>query len=460
MQNAVVLALITAGVAFILALSPIGRLMEEEFGLSWLFSLRGALPPPADVAIVTLDRQSARRLDLPPQVRLWPRSLRAQMIDDLSRRGASAIAIDLTLETPTDQVQDGALSSGHRRRRSVVLVEAMELEVLPVTDANGNPAGQIAILKSLPPIEPFAKAAIALAPFPLPRTSARTSEFWAFKEGAGDRLTLPAAALQIHAAPVHTLWMSRLREAGVPGLEGLLPDNNLLTEAGAVQRASLAVRHAFLHDPGLEGRLPPWPAQLGDRDRRLVDALDRLHRGPQHYHLNFYGPPGTVTTIPFADVIQGRDLPDLTGRAVFVEVAERGPSNLDTFYTVVSTSDGVDMSGIEIAATAFGNLLEGTSLKVPEQPAEFGMLVEFGIVIGLLAYLLPGTLSVMATALLATGWLAMASILFNQSQLWLPVAVPLLVQVPIALFGGLLWQYLTANRERRNVSQAIRYASA
>ena len=51
----------------------------------------------------------------------------------------------------------------------------------------------------------------------------------------------------------------------------------------------------------------------------------------------------------------------------------------------------------------------------------------------------------------------MASILFNQSQLWLPVAVPLLVQVPIALFGGLLWQYLTANRERRNVSQAIRY---
>jgi adenylate cyclase len=125
MQNAAVLALITAGVAFILALSPVAHLMEEEFGLSWLFSLRGALPPPADVAIVTLDRQSARRLDLPPQVRLWPRSLRAQMIDDLSRRGASAIAIDLTLETPTDQVQDGALSRAIAAARSVVLVEAM-----------------------------------------------------------------------------------------------------------------------------------------------------------------------------------------------------------------------------------------------------------------------------------------------------------------------------------------------
>ena len=142
MQNAVVLALITAGVAFILALSPVGRLMEEEFGLSWLFSLRGALPPPADVAIVTLDRQSARRLDLPPQVRLWPRSLRAQMIDDLSRRGASAIAIDLTLETPTDQVQDGALSRAIAAARSVVLVKAMEREVLPVTDRTATLPGR------------------------------------------------------------------------------------------------------------------------------------------------------------------------------------------------------------------------------------------------------------------------------------------------------------------------------
>ena len=39
-----------------------------------------------------------------------------------------------------------------------------------------------------------------------------------------------------------------------------------------------------------------------------MDAIDRLHQGPQHYYLNFYGPPGTVTTIPFADLIEDRDM--------------------------------------------------------------------------------------------------------------------------------------------------------
>ncbi|EWY35703.1 hypothetical protein N825_37530 [Skermanella stibiiresistens SB22] len=456
MQNAVVLALITAGVASLLALSPVARLMEEEFGLAWLFKLRGPVAAPDDVVVVALDRPSARRLGLPPQVRLWPRSLRARMVDDLARRGATAIAIDLTLETPTDLIQDGALSRSIAAARSVVLVEAMEREDLSVTDARGNPAGRMAILKAVPPIEQFAKAAVALAPFPLPKVAARTNEFWSFKEDAGDRLTLPAAALQVHASSVHALWLSRLREADVPGLETLPPDNNLLAEPGAIQRASQAVRRAYLQDPLLETRLPPLPAQLGDRERRLLAAIDRVHKGPRHHHINFYGPPATITTIPFADLIEDRDVPDLKGRAVFIGVAERTPSNLDTFYTVF-TRDGVDISGVEIAATAFANMLDDTSLKIPGRPVELGLLVCFGIVMGLLAYLLPPALAIAATVLLSAGWLAAAVTLFGQSQLWLPVAVPLMVQLPIALFGGLFWQYLTTNRERRNVSQAIRY---
>ena len=75
-------------------------------------------------------------------------------------------------------------------------------------------------------------------------------------------------------------------------MEGLPPDNDLLSEPGSIQRASLAVRRAFLQDPGLAERLPPLPARLGERERRLIDALDRLHMGPQHYYLNLYGPAG------------------------------------------------------------------------------------------------------------------------------------------------------------------------
>jgi adenylate cyclase len=456
-QNAIVLALITAGIAMLLALSPVARIMEEEFGLRWLFTLRGPLPPPPEVAIVSLDRQSARRLGLPPQVRLWPRSLRAGLITELKKRGATAIAIDLTLETPTDEIQDGALTRAISASRSVVLVEALEKEEVVVTDADGNPAGHMAILKAVPPIEPFAKAAAALAPFPLPKISARTNQFWTFKEGAGDRLTLPAAALQVHAASVHAIWLSRLREAGVPGLETLPPDNDLLSESGSIQRASLAVRHAFLQNPELVGRLPPLPARLGERERWLIDALDRLHTGPQHYYVNFYGPPSTITVIPFADLMEGKPIPDLTNRAVFVGVAERSPTNVDSFYTVFSTSDGIDISGVEIAATAFANLLHDKTLKTPRQVTVMGMLAGFGLVVGFVAYMLPGAWAMAATVVIAWGWLTIALLVFSGYQMWLPVAVPLLVQVPIALFGGLLWQYLSANIERRNVSRAIRY---
>jgi adenylate cyclase len=456
-QNAVVLALITAGIALLLALSPVARMMEEELGLSWLFTLRGPLPPPRDVAIVSLDRQSARRLGLPPQVRLWPRSLRATLIGELKKRGATAIAFDLTLETPTDQIQDGALTRAISAARSVVLVESLEREEVAVTDAKGNPAGHMAIVKAVPPIEPFAKAAAALAPFPLPKIAARTNQFWAFKEGAGDRLTLPAAALQVHGASVHAIWLSRLREADVPGLETLPPDNDLLSEPGSIQRASLAVRHAFLQDPGLIERLPPLPARLGERERTLIDALDRLHTGPQHYYLNLYGPPGTITVIPFADLIEGKPIPDLTGSTVFVGVAERSSTNVDSFYTVFSTQDGIDISGVEIAATAFANLLDDVTLTMPKQGAVVGMLLGFGLAVGFVAYLLPGTWAVAATLFIAWAWVTVTFRMFEQHHLWLPLAVPMLVQVPIALFGGLLWQYLSANLERRNISRAIRY---
>jgi adenylate cyclase len=85
------------------------------------------------------------------------------------------------------------------------------------------------------------------------------------------------------------------------------------------------------------------------------------------------------------------------------------------------------------------------------------MLLGFGLAIGFVAYLLPGTWAVAATLFIAWGWMTITLKMFEQHHLWLPLAVPMLVQVPVALFGGLLWQYLSANLERRNISRAIRY---
>ena len=50
--------------------------------------------------------------------------------------------------------------------------------------------------------------------------------------------------------------------------------------------------------------------------------------------------------------------PDLQGRVVFVGYSDLfEPDQPDRFYTVFTGSDGIDLSGVEIMATAFANLL-------------------------------------------------------------------------------------------------------
>src|SRR5690349_3811810 len=98
LQNAVVVALVTAGVAMLLGLTPVARLLESEVALPWLFALRGPITPPEKVAVVSLDRQSDARPDLPVGTWNWPRSVVADLIEDLTRRGASTIVLDLPLD--------------------------------------------------------------------------------------------------------------------------------------------------------------------------------------------------------------------------------------------------------------------------------------------------------------------------------------------------------------------------
>jgi CHASE2 domain-containing sensor protein len=54
--------------------APLGSELEENFGLDLLFTLRGVRQAPADVVIVSIDKESADELGLPDDPRKWPRS--------------------------------------------------------------------------------------------------------------------------------------------------------------------------------------------------------------------------------------------------------------------------------------------------------------------------------------------------------------------------------------------------
>ena len=61
--------------------------------------------------------------------------------------------------------------------------------------------------------------------------------------------------------------------------------------------------------------------------------------------------------------------------------------------------------------------------------------------------------AVPATLLVGASFYAAAALLFARQNLWLPVVTPLLVQLPLGLFLGLLLQYRDAHRAKANISR-------
>ena len=456
--------LLIGGLGALLALTPAGTALEERLGLGWLFGLRGALPPPADAVVVGLDPDSAGRLDLPERISAWPRTVHARLIEQLAAAGASTIVFDVVFGQPRGAAEDRALAQAIAAAGRVVLLEYLYERFHPLPDDAGALAGVLAVKQRRPPIEGLAAAAVATAPFPLPRENERVSRFFAFAAELGDRPTLPAVALQRHALPAWPAWTALLAAAGAPA-EGIaaLTEAARAGDAGRLVEAMTLLRSAFRADPDLGTRLraglddtSPDPAT-----RRLLAALIALYDGPDGRYLNFYGPPGQVRTIPvhrlLDDAQDAAPLPDLAGQGVFVGRSELLNDSEDGFTTVFAGLKGARISGVEIAATAFANLLDGRLLQPAGVALTLAWVGGFGLAVSLVARLLPAPLALPLSLALAGACYLAAQLLFARAALWLPVTVPLLVQLPLGVVAGLLLQYREAQRARVNVSRGLRY---
>jgi adenylate cyclase len=453
------LGLFTGGLGVLLALTPFGAAIEEEIGLSWLFRMRGAVPAPPEVVVVTLDRRSADALGLPAQPRAWPRALHAEVIDNLATAGAAAIVVDLILDNEGDPEGDAALALAMQASGRVLLAGFLDRRTEPILDTQGRPTGLVSIEERLvPPIEAFTRAARGTGPFPLPRTPARVSQFWAFKSGAGEMPTLPVLALLLQADPLWPTFQGLLAEAGAAAAA------RLPSPATAPDLADLArsLRLAFTRDPGLDerivGLLAAAPDVVADEQvRRRLAALADALAGPGSRHLAFYGPPGHIASIAYAAALDGR-LPELDGRIVLLGVAQFGEAGaLDGFDTVYTGNGGQRLSGVEIMATAAANLARGEAPAPLDQPAEAGLLLGLGLMLGAIAVLLPAVLAAPLALGLGLAHLGLAAYAFAHASLWLPLALPLLAQIPVALLLGLIGRYRDAQRARRRVGEAIRW---
>ncbi|HMR32440.1 MAG TPA: adenylate/guanylate cyclase domain-containing protein [Geminicoccaceae bacterium] len=431
-----------AFVALLLSLSPLGFALEEETGLRWLFGLRGAREPPETVAVVRLDRATLSGLRaLPSDPAAWPEPLRgcvarypglaalrqvyaldrlpretyACAVDELTRRGVPVIAFDIGFaDIPDREPGTAELAAAIRAHGGVVLLEMAERRPLD---------GSAATVDTRVPPHPLLTAeAAGTAAFVLPRGVSTVHQFWSRHDGD---LQLPARALEVLALPALDRWADSA---------GLVPPGG-----------SAASRRARLVEAWLAVAEAP-PATLAEGDRLLLEALRRVETGPAQHHLDFFGPPGTVPSISLLGLLSGAAGPDLAGRTVFVGAQE--PTLLDGrdhFPTVFRNSLGVDLAGVEIAATAFDNLLRDQTLRGLPEAAR--LLLVAGLAVAMAAAATRGTVwrGIAGVLGLATAYALVVWTAFVEARLWLPVAVPLCMLV-LALLLGPLMHYLGAVR--------------
>ena len=449
-----------------LILTPLGTAFERTYGLDWLFKMRGARPPPTNVTVIGINSRTGRALNLPKMPHDWPRTVHARLIDRLVDENAEEIVFDIDFSR-SKPGEDPALAQSIARSDRVVLFEWLSGRRERVITSGGADGGSTWVEQLQPPTAILATAARALGPFPLPKIDQAAFEFWAFKASAGDAPTTPAAALQLKALSVYDDWLLVLKAARAIGVEQLPANAGEIKGPREMLQLMQTLRRAFRHDPSLQDRVAKAIDDLdSDRTsaakRRVLASLTALYSGPDHYYINFYGPPGTVQTITYESLLKDSGgaaaQHGLVGNTVFVGYSDLyDPDQPDRFYTSFTGKDGVDLSGVEIMATAYANLLMQRTLVPPDAASAALTVVGFGLIIGILSYLLPATLAVPAAFAFTLLYAGLLQWCFNQADLWLPLATPVLVQLPLALLIGLVGQYLLKRRKEEQMTRAIRY---
>jgi adenylate cyclase len=450
--------------------------IEEDFELRWLFNLRGATPAPPEVVVVAIDEQSARKLGLPSKPSEWPRDLHAQLVDRLARAGARVIGFDLTFDIPSRTPEDDdEFAAAIRRAANVVLVDSLRKETVRQKSQEDRTIGEILIEKVIPPIPGLEQAALAHAPFPLPKES-RVNTYWTFKAGAGDRPTLPVIAFQIYAFDVYQDFIGLLRRVD-PSLAAEPPASASALVASAGTGGLVAMlRNVFLNDPQIGERIlselkNTSDQELAPRKKRLIQSLVSLYRSTELAYLNFYGPPRSIATVPYSEIVSAAQRQDeaskerlaglFNGKAVFVGFSAFSQPEQDRirddYQTVYSQRSGLDISGVEIAATAFANLLDDRPVRPIPFPWQLGVVALWGIVLGAACRMLRPIAAAALVFLLVSAYLLVAVRQFTVAATWLPLLIPLYLQAPLALFGGVALSYRDARKERKLIKQAFGY---
>jgi adenylate cyclase len=431
----------------VLSLVPAVLRLDEALGLGLLFTVRGTVAPPEQVVVVSISRDSAAAVGQPAELDRWQRARHAELVDALTASGVDAVAFDIFFDEP--RTDDSRLAEAIARAGNVVLAE----RIVQNPDRD-SPAFPGLLEQRMLPIDELGSAALASAPFALPTIPFAVGQYWTFGP-SGDLPSLPAVALQVYLLRYYDDFGALLASARA-NLRAPTSQAALL-RAHDLARAMGEVRAAFAGDASLAADLrASFERRPADGSSTALSALIGLYAGPESRYLNYYGPPRTIRTIPFDVAAHSQGDLDLEGKMVFVGGSEpRQSEQQDYFHSVFSQQTGANLSGVEIGATVFANLLEQRSVVALPMWANVLLVALWGAALGAVVV---GASTARAFALAAAGgalYFAWVYWQFEAHGLWWPLLVPLALQLPAAVALTVLLNYAEVLRQRELIQVAL-----
>jgi adenylate cyclase len=223
-------------------------------------------------------------------------------------------------------------------------------------------------------------------------------------------------------------------DAVVRRLGALVGNGNLVTDPGGVVRqmpySLQGLRSFAVAVAEAPGDVEVDPGEFDD-NRAWID---------------YHGPPGTVETVPFSRVLNGR-FERGTFADRFVVVGTTAPSLQDVHPTSVGGEK--PMSGPEIQANAISTIREGFPLKALPPSVDLAVILLFALLAPAAALALSPLRGLAISIGAALTYVVVVQLAFN-GGLILPLVLPL-AAIGLSAAGTVTVHYVTAAIERRRV---------
>jgi adenylate cyclase len=429
----------------------------EAKTLDLRFHLRGTLNPAPGIVLVVIDDRSISELGRWP----WSRRRFAEIVQPLRQAGARVIAFDLLFAEPEVDVEVEVLRRWRQALEAadVALPAASRqaLEQLWSRQEGRDDPDQMLVTA----LGEAGNVVLAFAARLAPALSAQAMP--------------PLPPPEIHRAAFRVFSHQGAAPPTVP-----LNGSALIAPMAPIARAALGLGHANVafDSDGTPRYEYPVLAYAGDYYPSLAVQVARLFLGiaPERMHLlfgdgiqlgdtfiptdesmrllvNYLGPRETFPTYAFVDVLQGRVPPSQLHNAI-VLIGGVASGLADTFVTPFEAA----LPGVERHATVIDNILRQDFLHRRQTTAvlDLSCLIILGLLVGWISPRCPTFWGSLAALGLAGGYVLANVLIFIWAGLWLNLLFPLLA-LALSQSGVTLFNYLTEERQKRQIREAFQY---